>query len=600
MFSFSVKKIQSIVDKSDRKYFFLFIPLIIASALLEGVSVGAVVPLITSLIDVTTLKSQLTKFYDVSVYADSAIQFFVIALFGGVFLSKSIYSLLVFYYVEKTYVRMRNSLHERMYKSYLKASILFHAKHNSSELRRNVDEVGTVFQSYFSPLIILVSESAISIVLISMLLYVDYKLSLISCFILCFIVLVVNYFIKPRLNSLGKTRVEVAEKCTRHLNQGFFAVKEIKSQSKEEYFSTKFSENMKKFLDINMMSGLYNLMSSVLVEFLFVFSLLIVLVISIAFYAGGAKEFLPILALFALTSIRIMSSVKKIMLSVNSIAYSRDSVNLVSSEIQALKNNGMWYFENYIDNEEKINTFDKGLQLKDIYFSYPGEDKMSLQSINIEINKGESVGIVGHSGSGKSTLINIILGFLKPVKGEYYIDGKKIDKNVNLSSIIGYVPQQIYILDDSVTNNIALGCLRSEIDKERIKSALKRAHIYEDMLKLKDGLDTRLGENGASLSGGQIQRLGIARALYNNPSIVVFDEATSSLDNQTELAISGEIEKLSAEKTVIQIAHRLSSIRRSEKIIYIENGEVKDIGTFEQLSFNNKSFRALVNAGSIN
>ncbi len=593
----SIKEINNVLARSDRKLLLMFIPLFVINVLLEGLSIGLVVPLISALTNVDSLRKYASFLMDVSDFNMGQIQLAAIVLFGLMFLFKSGYSLFIFYFVESVYMKIRYKLHTQMYNSYLKASLLFHKACNSSELKRNVDEIGTVFQQHLSPLVLLISESLVVLGLVAILLYVDFVLSLISFVFISLIVLIVYSLIKPKLHELGGVRVEAAEKTNRHMLQGFFAITEIKSNSKENYFADKFSSYMNVFLRSNLLNAFYNQVSSVLVEALFVFGILAILLVMV-YQGGDSKTILPVLALFALTSMRIMSSVKKITACLNQIAYSRKSLSIVSSEIDYLKENGLWQEKQHKKTGVDA-QFVKKLGLNGLYFKYPKATESALKDVNINISKGECIGIVGHSGSGKTTLINILLGLLKPTEGNYFIDDRQNVDIDNVNHLIGYVPQKIYILDDTVLNNVAFGCRPDEVDDVRVVTALKMAHAYDVMKNLPDGLDTILGENGASLSGGQIQRIGIARALYDDPEILIFDEATSSLDNKTEFIINSEIESLSNLKTIIVVAHRLSSVKRCDRIYYMDGGSIKAVGTFSELYDKTIAFKELVDAGSL-
>lgn len=593
----NIKEISSVLTSQDKKLVLLFIPFFIVNVLLESVSVGLIVPLISALTNVDYLIEYASTIIDVSHYSVINIQLFSIALFGLIFFLKNAYSLYLFYFVESVYVKIRNRLHKQIYGGYLRASLLFHKEHNTSEIKRNVDEVGTVFQQYLSPLVVLISETSIVLGLVAILLYVDFLLSLFSFTFISLLVVIVYKLFKPKLYKLGGVRIKTAERTNRHLLQGLFAITEIKLKLKENYFTDKFSGYMHTFLKTNMMNAVYNLASSIFVEILFVFGLLSVLV-TMLLYGGEGKEILPVLALFALTSIRILSSVKKITVCLNQIAYSEKSISLISSEINYLKNNNLWKNDDNEDREEKI-TFSKNIRFDDLSFKYPSSENFALKNINLNIKKGQCIGIVGHSGSGKTTIINILLGLLKPTSGKYFIDDTQEHSIHNISHLIGFVPQKIYILDDTIINNVAFGCDEAEIDLNRVVTALKMAHIFNDLIGLANGLDTILGENGATLSGGQIQRIGIARALYDNPEILVFDEATSSLDNMTESIINSEIENLSNLKTIIVVAHRLSSVKRCDNIYYMEKGLVKAEGDFSELYEKTESFRLLVDAGTL-
>jgi len=593
----NTKEINNVLTSADRKSILFFVPFFIINVLLESVSIGLIVPLISALTNVDYLIESASTIIDVSDYSVINIQLSAIALFGLIFILKSSYSLYLFYYVESVYVEMRNRLHKQIYGGYLRASLLFHKEHNTSEIKRNVDEVGMVFQQYLSPLVILISEVSVVFGLVAVLFYVNSVLSLFSFAFILLIVVIVYKLFKPKLRKLGVVRIDAAERTNRHMFQGLFAIIEIKLKLKENYFTDKFSGCMHTYLKTNMMNALYNLASSVFVEILFVMGILLILT-AMLLHGTEGKEILPVLALFALTSIRILSSVKKITVCLNQLAYSEESISLVSSEINYLKSNNLWDNNDDYDREEEFN-FVNDLKLDGLSFKYPSSEDFALKDIDLNIKKGQCIGIVGHSGSGKTTIINVLLGLLKPTAGNYYIDGIQGHKIHHISHLIGYVPQKIYILDDTIVKNVAFGCHTDEIDLERVVVSLKMAHIYNDLISLANGLDTILGENGATLSGGQIQRIGIARALYDDPEILVFDEATSSLDNLTESIINSEIESLSNLKTIIVIAHRLSSVKRCDNIYYMEQGEIAAVGTFNELYDKSISFKTLVDVGTL-
>jgi ABC-type multidrug transport system fused ATPase/permease subunit len=241
--------------------------------------------------------------------------------------------------------------------------------------------------------------------------------------------------------------------------------------------------------------------------------------------------------------------------------------------------------------------FNKEIVLEKISFSYEGDRKSVLEDINMKIGKDMSIGIVGTTGSGKTTLVDIILGLLTPTEGNIYIDGTKIteDNVKNWQANLGYVPQEIFLCDDTIKKNIAFGYDDEEIDMERVKRVSRMANINELIEKeLPDGYDTVIGERGVRLSGGQRQRIGIARALYHDPSVLIFDEATSSLDNVTERGVLKAIESVSKLKTMIVIAHRLTTVKNCDKIYLIDKGRVIDKGKYSELERRNEKFKEMV------
>jgi ATP-binding cassette subfamily C protein len=237
----------------------------------------------------------------------------------------------------------------------------------------------------------------------------------------------------------------------------------------------------------------------------------------------------------------------------------------------------------------------QSLQLEAVSLTYPGEETPAIDNVSLDISPGGSLGVVGPSGAGKTTLIDILLGLLAPTKGRVLVNGRDLSgMRQAWSRRLGYVPQSIYIFDDTLRRNIAFGYADNEIDEDAVLTAIEQAQLEDFVDGLSEGMDTVLGEHGARLSGGQQQRIGIARALYHDPEVLVLDEATSSLDTETEQEITAAIDNLRGIKTLVIIAHRLSTVRQCDRLIYLENGKLADSGTFEELASGNDAFRNLV------
>lgn len=293
------------------------------------------------------------------------------------------------------------------------------------------------------------------------------------------------------------------------------------------------------------------------------FSMLIGSMIFIVWKLDSPESIIPIIATYALALYRMLPALNKIFTSVNAIAYDQNALNAVYEAITQEKEE---------EGTAKI-SFKKTIKIDDISFRYITGDKV-LRNISIEINKGESVAITGESGGGKSTLVDIIIGVNRPTSGAIYVDGEKIvNENIrSWRSRIGYIPQSIYLFDGTIADNVTFS---SEYDDDLLIKTLKAANIWH-FLETKDGIHTRVGEGGIQLSGGQKQRVGIARAIYGNPEILVLDEATSALDNETEGKIMDEIYEVGKDKTLIIIAHRLTTVERCKRRIVIENGSVTE------------------------
>ena len=280
-------------------------------------------------------------------------------------------------------------------------------------------------------------------------------------------------------------------------------------------------------------------------------------------------EFIPQLSVFAVAAFRLMPSVGKINEHYSAMLYSVPSLELIYNDLKSVEN--LIVKSRIVDNDWK---FKDTVKVSHVSYHYPDSEENVLKDINLEIKKGTTVAIIGASGAGKTTLIDVLLGLLEPQYGKLYADGMDVEKNLSTwQKEIGYIPQVIYLSDDSIRNNIAFGIEKEKIDDEAIISALRQAQLHEFVQNLPNGLDTFVGDRGVRLSGGQRQRIGIARALYHNPEILVLDEATSALDNETETAVMEAINSLQGLKTMIIIAHRLTTIQNADAIYEVVDGK---------------------------
>jgi ATP-binding cassette subfamily C protein len=305
---------------------------------------------------------------------------------------------------------------------------------------------------------------------------------------------------------------------------------------------------------------------------------------------------IPALALFAAAAMRIAPSLNRLFGALSSIRFYAPAVASVCRDLQESERGG------YTRRPAAPPVASPGpgvrdLELKDITFSFDGAATPAISSVSISIPKGASVGIVGPSGAGKTTLVDLILGLLLPEAGRILVDGRDIHHDLaTWQRTIGYVPQFIYLLDDTVRRNVALGIPDDRIDESRVRQALELAQLEELVRTLPRGIETEIGEHGARLSGGERQRVGIARALYLQPDVLMFDEATSALDTVTEAGIISTISRLSGSRTVIQVAHRLSTVDKCDVIYFLKNGRVVDRGRYSELMARNSEFRQLAGA----
>ena len=311
---------------------------------------------------------------------------------------------------------------------------------------------------------------------------------------------------------------------------------------------------------------------------------------------NNSQKLIEILGIFGMAGMRVMPTLSRLLYSINDVRKRTIYIDVLHGDmidIMAGRSHGQ------TDAVER-QAFAREVAFNAVGYRYPGTEEVALSAVTFSIGKGDSIGIVGSSGAGKSTLIDLLLGLLEPTEGSILVDGRDIGENKRgWRAIIGFVPQNFYILDDTVRRNVAFGVDDEEIDEARIAQALAVAHVQEFVAGLPDGLETMLGEGGSRLSGGQRQRIAIARALYKNPDILVFDEATSALDNETEADIAAALRSLAGVKTMIIIAHRLSTVRHCDRLIFLDKGRIKAVGRFDELMRDCEAFANLVRLGAL-
>jgi len=327
-----------------------------------------------------------------------------------------------------------------------------------------------------------------------------------------------------------------------------------------------------------------------------------IVVLIIILFQGQGKEItsiLPTLALFAMATARLMPSLYLIVTNLQQIRFNSPAVDVLYQDFKQADSIDRGTLKIRRSLERPL-LFEKEIKVENLTYRYPSTNGSALNGISLTIQKGDVVAFVGGSGVGKSTLANVILGLLEPSEGTVYADEQDVFQHLAAwQRNIGYVPQSIYLLDASIRGNVAFGLENKDIDNHKVWDALRIAQLEDFTKQLADGLDTLVGENGVRFSGGQRQRLGIARAVYHQPEILILDEATSALDSETEKDVSRAIEALSGQKTLIIIAHRLSTIRQCDNIFFMREGTIVDSGTFNELVSKNYDFKRMADSGKL-
>ncbi len=486
------------------------------------------------------------------------------------------------------------NLHRRMFRYYLNQSYMYHLQNSGNNLLEKLQvqtnaAVAGVIQPYF----LMMSSLVSTLFTILLLIWIEPLMTLMLLGIMLLFYLLVFKQLKSKLDFYGKISPEFSQKSFKLINEAFAAIKEIKIRRNSEIYLDLFDPLAKKYCDSQVKVYLFGEVPRGLVEVVAFGGILLISILMIT-ENGGFQMAIPILGMYALALNRLLPAVHNIYYQIARIRFHRPSLQVIQEDLTAALDSNQIQSSQILQVKDSI--LDQKIELKNLNFSYPGLNIKVLDSISLNIPAGNLIGIAGGSGAGKTTLIDLILGLFEPVSGLIQIDGKPLDES-NLSwwqTSIGYVPQSGFIADGTIARNIAFGIHENEVDLQRVRDVARIAQISEFIeTELPQQYETLVGERGVRLSGGQCQRLSIARALYHDPDVLIFDEATSALDGITEDNVMNAILKLSGQKTIIMIAHRLTTLQACDTIFLLEEGKLIDQGNYQFLMTNNTVFKRM-------
>ena len=552
--------------------------LLFIGLILEMCGIGLLLPALTILLksDLSHDYHYLTTFYNfIGSPSQRKLVIWTMSLIVVFFLLKESFLAIVAWKQSQFSMKFSDELGQKLFRGYLDQTFIFHVQRNSAQLLRNIQVEIHQFTAVTQSIINLFMESSIIIGAITILLLVEPFGSSIVIVFLTLSSLVFHKLTKKRLLHWGQQRKENSHLLNKHILQGFGGIKDIKLFGKEEYFFEEYRKYNLINTNINIRVNTLSQIPRLYLEFLAV-SGLSTLVIVMTLQSQSLESLLPIIGLFLAAAFRMIPSVNKILSSSQVIRMGTPVVDGLFDEFRIM---------NKISNTRQGELyFSKGIMLKNVIYQYPDTSHEVIRNVSLQIAKGSTVGLIGPSGSGKTTLIDLILGLLNPISGEVCSDEISIKTNIRKwQNKIGYVPQSVYLTDDTIRKNIAFGVSDNDIDDDVVKRVIKYSHLEKFIETIPMGLDTVVGERGVKLSGGQLQRIAIARALYNDPPILVFDEATSALDNESENIVMDAIKSLHGIKTVIIVAHRLSTIEHCDWIYRMERGTIVEEGPPEKI-----------------
>jgi ATP-binding cassette, subfamily B, bacterial PglK len=575
----NIRKIRKIFTKDQRKKTVNIVFLLIIAALLEMFSIGLIVPLIGILIS-GSLKDSLffdTSYNFIENFSSEELIVYGMLFMAIVYVIKAIYLVVITFYQSDYIYDIQQSISSRLVEMYIKAPYTFHLQNNPSKLINTViNEVNLFSINVTVPLNIILSEFFVVIGLLLLLFFYE-PLGALIVFTFLIITSVSFYaFMRKKIASWGELRQVYDERRLKSIQEVLHGSKEIRIFGREEWFTGVFFKNNFGSARIQSIQRSFLQLPRLVIEVLAIISLLLLIFVMVL-KGVNTDQMMMIVGLFAAISFRIAPSVNKVLVSFQEMRYASSIVDKIYSELVARDKSKTLIKRPAKQNIEKI-SFSKSLNFNGVGYRYSSSNKPTLNNLNLSINSGEFIGVIGESGSGKTTFLNLILGLIEPIKGTIKVDGLNVHSNVKGWQLnIGYVPQSVYLIDDSIRNNIAFGISPDKIDNNLLQEAIKMSRLESFVSKSDNGVDFVVGDRGNNLSGGQAQRVGIARALYHQPTILVLDEATSSLDGSTEKLIIDTIKNLKGKMTIVFVTHKMSAISSCDRVFEIKNESILEV-----------------------
>ncbi len=509
-----------------------------------------------------------------------------------IFFIKNLYIVAYRYFEARFIYNRRYVFSHKLMRAYMQAPYTFYLQRNTNDLLRNTtSEVNLLINKVLAPFMKIAKEGIMGL---GVLIFLFAMEPLITLFVILAMGGVAGLFLfitQRKVKAYGVEAQKYRRDMLKSARQGFGGIKDARVMNREAHLIEVFRRMALRSSKLQMMKKVISEIPRPLVETIAVAG---IMAIALIMHLQGRPivDIVPVIALFGVATVRLMPAIEQSTRQLTELRYNLAAVNPVYDDLTALKK----YQQEFRTDRQKREktTFSDRIAIRGLHYHYPDSNEQALNGVNLEIPRGSAVAFVGPSGAGKTTIVDVLLGLLEPQQGEILVDGKNIFDSISAwQRNIGYIPQFIYLSDESLRSNIAFGLPDEEIEEDRILRAVELAQLNELVERLPEGLDTRIGERGARLSGGQRQRIGIARALYHDPQVLVMDEATSALDNITEQHIIEAIDALKGERTIVMIAHRLTTVMNCDVLYMMENGKIVDEGTYDDLLKRNPGFREM-------
>ena len=472
-------------------------------------------------------------------------------------------------------IRLRTML----MRTYQSISYSDYLQTNSAEHVHVIQNLTSSLTAVLMAMLKILSESIVGIIILTLLLIVNSYMVIFLAIFLGGGVWIFDIVFRNKLFIYGQTANNAAQNMLQGIKEGMYGLKDIRVLGKEKYFYKMVENGVTTMAENERKASLIQVMPRYILEFFLVSFVVIVVIIAINI-SGSSSELMPTIVLFGVASLRLMPAFSTLSNSLTTIRHNRHAIQKLHKDLSSIKDKS-YHEEGKIKSDKYIDF--NSLHLNNVNFSYSGNNMPALKNISLNIYKNESIGIIGSSGSGKTTLVNVMLGLLVPQEGDIFYNNILLNSTLtDWWSHVAYLPQQVFLTDDTLRNNVALG-EDGMVDDSRVFDSLRQAELLDFVKQLPNGIDTFIGEGGIRLSGGQRQRVALARAFYFNRNVLIMDESTSSLDNETEREIIREVKSIKGKRTLIIVAHRMSTVQHCDRIYRMHNGEIIDEGDYHSV-----------------
>lgn len=568
-----INKLGFIFSGREKRRLALLLFIIIVGSFLELMGVTIFMPFIEIIMDENAVQNNemLLRVYD---FLDFDSRETFLASIAGciifIYIFKNVFIALEKNAIYKFSYNIQRRISTKLLSAYMSEPYTFHLNKNVAVLQRSMQEDTDLFAKGIIHAMEAMAEVVVCIAIGCYLYVVSRSITIIIVGLLVVCLAVFMYISKKYSSAIGRQSQAYKGNIYKWMNQAIGGIKEIKVLNREDYFIERYDAYFAKYVRGLRINRLIGVLPKYVIETVCMTGLILAVIFKLFWGQNDMETFIPQLAVFAVAAFRLLPSVGKINEHMSATLYSAPSLDLIYHDLKEVEE-----LPPRKQNELESWKFQNTLKVKNVSYHYPDAEENVIERASFQIEKGSSIAFVGASGAGKTTMVDIILGLLVPQMGKITADGMDIEKNIGLwQKEIGYIPQTIYLSDDTIRNNIAFGIPEDQIDEEAIEDALHKAQLFDFVDSLPNGLDTVVGDRGVRLSGGQRQRIGIARALYHDPEILILDEATSALDNETETSVMEAIDSLKGLKTMMIIAHRLTTIRNVDVIYEVVDGKV--------------------------